>query len=160
MATYTTDGQLLTELPTTLPASLDTTLERAPYIAYAGALADTLVGGRIAVGTNGQKFPDIDDAPATPPIVEWATRKLAAAMIYDSLAALGDETQRVQAERLFEEAYGWFRQIREGEITVLGADGLPYPAAPVVSSTTYYTQPVFQRDTDAEQEETPTLDEF
>jgi hypothetical protein len=160
MAQYTTDGQLLTELPSTLPLSLDTELERAPFIAYASALADTLVGGRVATGVGGQKFPDIDDTPSTPPVIEWATRKLAAAMIYESLAALGDETQRTQAERLFDESYEWFRKIRDGEIALVGSDGLPFPVAPVVSSTTQYVAPVFQRDTDGERDAMPTLDEF
>ena len=160
MAHYTTDAELLRELPATLPESLDTEAERAPFVLSASALADALVGPRFMPREDGQKFPDADDTPATPPLVAFATCRLAASFIYDVLAGLGDETKRVRAGELFTAAVAWFARIRSGEVPVVGVDGQPWPVAPVIASTTQYAGPVFQRDTDAERPEMPTLDEF
>ena len=160
MAHYTTDAELLRELPATLPESLDTEAERAPFILSASALADALVGPRFMPREDGQKFPDADDTPATPPLVAFATCRLAASFICDVLAGLGDETKRVRAGELFTAAVAWFARIRSGEVPVVGVDGQPWPVAPVIASTTQYAGPVFQRDTDAERPEMPTLDEF
>ena len=160
MAHYTTDTELLRELPATLPESLDTEAERAPFIQSASALADALVGPRFMPRDDGQKFPDADDTPATPPLVAFATCRLAASFVYDVLAGLGDETKRIRAGELFDIAVAWFARIRSGEVPVIGVDGQPWLVAPVIVSTTQYAEPVFERDTDAERPEMPTLDEF
>lgn len=138
MPTYTSDDNLLTELPDNLPAVLDTPEERAPYIEQASLLTDSLVGPRFPVRTYGaaeQKFPDITDTPATPPLVELATRKLAAAMIYGVISVIGREGG-FGGKGPYEEALEWFRRIREGELLVIDSEGMDYGAVHVTSTST------------------------
>ncbi len=146
MPTYTSDTNLLTELPDNLPAALDTPVERAPYIEQASLLADSLVGPRFPIRTYGaaeHKFPDITDTPPTPPLVELGTRKLAAAMVYGALSLIGREGD-VGGKGLYDEALEWFRRIREGELQVTDSEGTDYAAFRPVSSTTEAVEPTFR----------------
>lgn len=146
MASYTTDANLLTELPDNLPATLDTPTERAPFIEQASALADTLVGPRFPVrlyGAAQQKFPEITDTPATPLLVELATRKLAAALICGALAIVARRSDG-GAERLHKEAIEWFRRIRDGEVQIIDAEGTDYAAFGPTVSTTDGVEPMFR----------------
>ena len=145
MSQYTSDANLLRELPDGLPSTLDTEAERLPFIQQASALADALVGPAYAVDGSGQRFPDITDSPATPPVVEMATRKLAASLIFGALQVANVGTAPSPADRLGAEAVEWFRQIREGELAMTGADGTEYSSTAQVSSTTDGVEPTFRR---------------
>lgn len=168
MSRYTSDENLVRELPDNLPAALDTEAERLVYIEQASAMADALVGPRFPVRTYGearQKFPDITDSPATPPLIELATRKLAASMIYGAITVVGRENELRGGKELQDEALEWFRRIREGEIPVADADGTDYATFAPMSSTTEGVEPTFRPgryDADGELlDETPgSVDEF
>ncbi len=144
MAQYTTDTALLRELPESLPTALDTAGERLPYIEQASALADALVGPDFTANVSGQRFPDASDSPATPPIIELATRKLAASMIVTALGVVSSTAAPSSADTLRAEAMEWFRKIREREIAVTGSDGSEYASADRVTSTTVGTEPTFR----------------
>jgi len=159
VAKYTSDSNLLRELPTDLPESLDTEAERLPYIEQASAMADALVGPRYLIGAGGQAFPDITNSPATPAVVEIAARKLAASMIYGALGVVGRGIGPDGGQALYEEAMEWFRRIREGELPVIGSDGTDYAVGTPIASTTSGVEPTFRRggyDADGElMDETP-----
>jgi hypothetical protein len=144
MAQYTSDTALLRELPESLPSALDTEVERLPYIQQASALADSLVGPDFSADGTGQRFPDATDTPATPPIIELATRKLAASMIVTALGVVNSTAAPSSADTLRDEAMEWFRKIREREIAVTGTDGSEHASADRVISTTDGTEPTFR----------------
>lgn len=166
MATYTSDDNLLIELPDNLPDSVDSAAERLVYIQLAGSLADSLVGPRYPVGPSGQKFPDITDSPPTPPLIELATRKLAAGMIYRVIGVVGrDGGELGGAQPLHEEAADLFRRIREGELAVIDEDGTDYATVTPISGTSDGVATTFSRgryDVDGEllDETAGSLDDF
>ena len=166
MAIYTSDDNLLIELPDNLPDAVDSSAERLVYIQLAGSLADSLVGPRYPVGENGQKFPDITDSPATPPLIELAARKLAAGMIYRVIGVVArDGGELAGAQSLHGEACDLFRRIREGELTVIDEDGTDYATATPISSTSNGVATTFSRgryDADGEllDETAGSLDDF
>ena len=144
MPTYTSDENLLRELPSSLPTALDTAAERLPYITEASALADALVGPRFPANESGQRFPDITETPPTPPLIEMATRLLAASLIYAALHTIGGGDGPPAAESLRNEALTWFTRIRDGEISVAGADGNVAPTSARITSTTRSAEPTFR----------------
>lgn len=144
MPTYTSDANLLRELPETLPEALDTEAERLPYITEASALADALVGPRFPLNASGQRFANITDTPPTPPLIEMATRFLAASLIFAALHTIGGGEGPPAAESLRDEALTWFARIRDGEISLTGADGDTAPTSPRITSTTRRAEPTFR----------------
>ena len=143
MAQYTSDANLVTELPASLPAGLDSAAERLPYVEQASALADALVGPDFPVNA-GQRFPDIGADPPTPPVVELATRKLAASMVYGALHVVNGGGGADMRETLSAEALEWFRRIREREIALTGADGGELGMDDTVTSSTCFAEPTFR----------------
>ncbi len=144
MPAYTSDENLLRELPTSLPTALDTAAERLPYITEASALADALVGPRFPVDESGQRFPNITDTPPTPPLIEMATRLLAASLIYAALHTIGGGDGPPAAESLRDEALTWFARIRDGELSVTDANGDTTPTSARIISTTEGAEPTFR----------------
>ena len=144
MAQYTTDANLMLELPPNLPPGLDSSEERLAYIEQASALTDALVGPDFPAGLTGQRFANMTDDPPTPPIVELATRKLAASLIYGALHVVNGGGGRDARDTLATEALEWFRRIREREIAVTGDDRAEVAMSRAASSTTRQSEPVFR----------------
>jgi hypothetical protein len=164
VAAYTSDVNLLIELPDNLPSAVDTLAERLAYIQLAGSLVDALVGSRYPAGDSGQKFPDITDSPPTPSLIELATRKLAAGTICSAIGVAGRDGGDI-AQALCTEATDLLRQIREGELAIVDQDGTDYATATQISSTTEGTASTFglgRYDTDGEllDETAGSLDDF
>lgn len=144
MAHYTTDANLLLELPPELPPGLDSLEERLAYIEQASALADALAGPDFPAGHTGQRFANTTDDPPTPPIVELATRKLAASLIHGALHVVNGGGGSDARDTLATEALEWFRRIREREIAVTGDDRAEVAMNRAASSTTGHSEPVFR----------------
>jgi len=129
MPTYLADADLTKYLPTSLPASIDTSGERATYITGGSARAESAVGARFGTGSytaGTQKFPDVSgDTTATPPIIVELASMYGVALILRK--AYGDGAISSAIWREWEDtANELARQIREGEAEVLDSAGTVY----------------------------------
>lgn len=139
MAAYTSDANLLIELPNSLPSELSSAV-RAQYISDASAEVDAWVGIRFGLSyvSGTQKFPDITASPATPAIIEKQARRLAAALGYRKLGETSrTPTQGTIAEKYEELAWKFLQMIRDGKLDIYDSAGTDLASAnPLLSSTT------------------------
>ena len=144
MAIYTTDLRVIKILPPTLPSAFGTAVLRAPYIADASEWVEGAIGSAVALGTYGsatQMFPDVDDTPATPAVIQrivalWAAAEIASDMrMHVNLGGPDGSSWREEAEELA-------RQIRDGEVLVISG-GVEYGAASSIASNVSGSTPVF-----------------
>jgi len=93
MASYCDDGEVTQWLPPNLPASVDTSGERAAYITKASDWVESQLVGVIALGTYGsttQMFPDKGSSPDTPALIQMITGYYAAGLVGDKLVLLAN----------------------------------------------------------------------
>jgi len=102
------------ELPPNPPTSV--TDNTAADIATASGLVEAGVGPDFPAvyKTNTQKFPDIGDNPATPAIIEIATRFYAASLQFKRLGESVGEGEIPQSTKYWDMAEQIVQEIREG----------------------------------------------
>lgn len=149
MPTYCTDAYLTEQLPTTLPASIDTAGERATYIARGSGRAEAAVGPEFAVGTftaGTQKFPDVTgDTATTPEVIQEIAATFGVMLMLRKAYADGAISAALWRE-WEDRANELAASIRDGEVDVLDSDGTVYGSrARLFTNTTSGTRPTFTR---------------
>lgn len=162
MPTYTTATAVEYGLPS-LPASI-TTAHKTQWITDASALVDAHVGSRFPVLSSSQKFADITDSPATPPVIEVIARWLAMYFGFVRLKEVnraGEGTD--QAKAYWDKAMAELEKIAGGMVDVLGSDGSSLAVGSLAASTTTDIDPEFSRGRRSDgvlQGDPGTLDDF
>jgi len=127
--TYTTQENIMLEMPPgDLPDDVDNDYFDA-VIADASDEVDTRVSmmyERI-YASDTQKFPDIDDDPATPRVVERMARYLAASLIYTKLGYVSKYSMGMKEVGLSEAYEDRFRRllrsVNNGDVNIVLSDG-------------------------------------
>lgn len=158
MPKYVSRSDILAELPTTRPNDPDgnqysegdwnTILDN--LIAKMSQYIDDNVGTRysFSYNSNTQKFPEIDDSPATPATIEEICSLLVMAKALRYYGANYNSKDNELIAGKLEEAENKLQKIRTGEIQ-LSIDGTNLATVPVHSENDYtddQTEPVFNPD--------------
>lgn len=143
MSTYTTRTNLQTLLPSSLPATLTTTLQDQ-YIADASSMVDALVGKRYPMLSTGQKFANVTASPATPTLIELCARWIAAHFSWLKLGEI-NRSEATNATKYLEMAQEQLKEIREGRADIYDSTGANLATETTAWSSTETRDATFTR---------------
>jgi len=141
MPVYTTAAKVKSELPDSLPSGWEAA-NMTTLIADASGQVEDLVGPSYAFTqeSNAQKFPEITSDPATPAMIEYCARLLAASMGYANLKEQNKLSGKDLETKLRTKAQNYLQQIREGEI-VISLSGSNMKTNPIGHTTDQHIYP-------------------
>lgn len=119
MPTYTTSENVQDELPNNLPTNFVTNY-MADFISAASGQVESLTGPGYSFSyeSNAQKFPNISSDPATPEMIEYCTRLIAASLGYSKLKENNKLSGKDLETKLRIKAENYLESIREGRIVI------------------------------------------
>jgi hypothetical protein len=119
MPTYTTEEKVLDELPSNLPTNFATNY-MDEFISDGSGQVETLVGPgyNFSYESSTQKFPNISSSPATPEMIEYCARLIAASLAYAKLKEGNKLSGKDLETKLRAKAENNLESIREGRIVI------------------------------------------